>query len=144
MDKETLLKIINNSWCKYSPIDEHNDEFKSMFEPEYKEIPFGEQNTKTCLKFNPKEHGLDYKSGTISCTGIIFKYAHERFDVSVHVFYSYATRDIYNSVLATPRYTVKDFNYRNSIRQSSVKVICDKDISNYFKRLRKRFECPII
>lgn len=144
MNTEHLLKIINNTWLKYAQIDETNEQFKSMYEPEYAVIPFGEQHTHSCLTFNPDSHGLKYKGGSLSCTGLVLNYKHERFEVSVNVFYDYAKREIYNSVLATPQYTKNDWQGRKTIRQSGVRVMSDKDLSNYFKRLLKRFECPVL
>jgi len=144
MNTEHLLKIINNTWLKYSQIDETNEQFKSMFEPVYAVIPFGEQHTHRCLTFEPNNHGLKYKVGSLSCTGLVLNYTHERFKVSVSVFYDYSKREIYNSVLATPKYTEKDWQGRKTIRQSGVRIMSDKDLSNYFKRLLKRFVCPVL
>ena len=144
MNKEHLLKIINNTWLKYAQIDETNEQFKSLFEPEYKRIGFGEQHTHYCVKFDPQKHELEYKNGELSCSGLVLNYRHKRFEVSVNVFYDYAKREIYNSVLATPQYTQKDWQGRKTIRQSGVRIMSDKDLSNYFKRLLKRFECPVL
>jgi hypothetical protein len=35
MTKEHLLKIANSTWRKYTHIDEENEEFREMFEPNY-------------------------------------------------------------------------------------------------------------
>lgn len=145
MDKEHLLKIINNTLRKYSQIDFGHEQFESLFEPDYKMLPFGEQHIHTCLKFNHKEHGMIYKNGELSCTGLILHFTHERFeDISVNVFYDNYRKEIYNSVLAMPKYTKSDWQGRKNINQSAKKIMTDKELSNYFKRLFKRFECPVL
>jgi hypothetical protein len=95
--------------------------------------------------FEHKNFGLTYKSGSLSCTGLVLNFNHQRFEnVSVTILYDYYRKEIYNSVLAYPKYTKSDWDGKKTIRQSDKIFLADRDLSSYFKRLYKRFECPVI
>lgn len=140
MNREHLSKIVNSTLGGLK-----HEHFEDLFEPLYKTLQFKEQQINTCLRFNYKEHDMIYKSGELSCTGLVLHFVHPRFkDIYVNVVYGCCCREIYNSVLAIPEYTESDWKGKRNIAQEANKITSDNELSNYFKRLYKRFECPIL
>ncbi|MDR6548518.1 hypothetical protein J2810_004608 [Chryseobacterium rhizosphaerae] len=150
MTKEHLIKIIQNSAS--GGIERgfiENGFFSRLYEPEYFDQPIDEYKMdeyfSKALCFDYRQNDFVFISGSLSCTGLVFKFKSERFEqVTVNVFYDCLKRSIYNSVLAQPKYTENDWKGKKRIQQSANKIENNTDIKKYIKRLYKRFECPLL
>ena len=142
MTREHLEKILYEIFG-FKHVDET---INRLYAPEYviQEIDEGRLlHIKSALVFKHWEHGLTLKSGRISCSGVEFLFSHSRFErVQVNVFYDFIKSAIYNTVLAIPQYTQKDWAGGNRISQQANTVRNGKELERYFNRLYKRFECP--
>lgn len=97
------------------------------------------------LTFDYKKHNLKYVEGSISSTGLNLIFKSDRFiKISVAVYLDYPKLVVYNSVLATPKYTDDDYKGKKSITHIANKIKSDKDLTKYFNKLYDRFKCPLI
>lgn len=141
MTKEHLIRIVN---CINS-FHLSQQEFDSLFTSNYNGLPIHIDNVDTYLLFNHQENGMAFKKGRIGCSGVFLDFSHSRFEnINVQVLYDYFDRKIYNSVLATPKYTDSDWKGKKRIAQIASKVKCNKDMQKIFARMYKRFECPTL
>lgn len=124
-------------------------EFRRLFSPEYVVHKMNQNNflmlNKSAICFDWIENGFEFVEGSVSCTGIEIIFKNEWFrKISVFPMYEYRTGKIYNQVLAIPDYTENDRAGKKKITQSSHIVRSQKDLERYFKKLFKRFDCPLI
>lgn len=123
-----------------------DNEYKSMFSPEYRKIPFNEEvlnRFSIFCCFDCKKFGFAFKSGEISCTGVNIYFTSDAYS-SIHVTVDFdrMTGSIENFVLIIPYYTSDDWVGQKSIRQVSRKITGDTDLKRYIISLHKRFDCP--
>jgi len=142
MTREHLEKILYEIF----PHKLYKEAIDRLYAPEYFIQEMDEDEfllIKRALTFNHSEHGLTFKSGRISCSVVEFLFSHSRFEqVRVNVFYDFIKSAIYNTVLALPQYTQKDWAGGNRISQQANTVRNGKELERCFNRLYKRFECP--
>lgn len=124
------------------------DAIRRLFAPEYKTFDVHTSQfftiEKQAMRFDFRKFGMAYSGGVISAWGVSFSFSHPRFDrISVKVFYDPRRRELYNSVLAVPRYTHEDYLVRGgAIRQTANMVKSERDMERYLKKLFTQFECP--
>ncbi len=145
MTEKYLLKILKEAFI----IDIKEDFFKRLYEPEYYIQPIDENKLKKhcpdALVFDYKLFNFEFMKGEISCTGLTFEFCSDRFErIFVQVFYDSLERKIYNSVLAMPKYTEKDYRGKLSISQRGRTIKSNTDVKRMLNYLYKRFECPSI
>ena len=145
MTREHLTKILKT----VSPDSVCEENIDVLYEPTYSKICINESELQNgfskMLTFDYNKCGMIFISGEISCSGIKIRFKTERFqEITVVIMYDYLSRQIYNSVLAMPKYTDYDMLGKSSISQAATKIKSDKDIIKYFNRLYKRFECPVL
>ncbi|MCX2679157.1 hypothetical protein OOZ15_04315 [Galbibacter sp. EGI 63066] len=144
MTKKHLREILSKTFG-FPPLDSDFDLFYSpnYFVQTIDESFLGEM--KNCLCFDYKQQGLTFVEGEISCTGISILFKSDRFEyISVCVFYDFSEQQIYNTVLAMPRYTNADWESRERIDQTACIIKSDNDLERYFNQLFKRFKCPVL
>lgn len=145
MTKTHLRKIIDTV-ISPSTLDEA---FNTLYEPDFKTEYINatrlDHIKKKALCFDYLNSGFEFVSGSLSCTGLqlVFKnHCLER--ILVNVFYDSSTKQIYNSVLAIPKYTTADYYGKKSINQRANTIRSDKDLQRYLKKIYNKFECPIL
>lgn len=150
MTKEYLIKILQNSTSESFNVNNcfTNGFFERLYEPEYLDQPIDERRMNECftkaLCFDYKQNNMSFNSASLSCAGLTFVFKNDRFEkIYVTALYDYKTNKIYNSVLAVPSYTPLDYNGKKTISQSANTVRSNSDLKRYFKRLYKRFICPL-
>lgn len=142
---ETHLKYILME-CGLSTDDKT---FRMLYSPDYITHKMTKQNflslNKKTLCFDWGENDFSFVEGSVSCSGVKLIFTNDWFrKILVSPLYDFKTGKIYNSVLAIPDYTEKDRFGKKKISQSSHIVRNQKDLDNYFKKLFKRFECPLV
>jgi hypothetical protein len=141
MIKSHLGSILNN----IEGFKINQEQFDSFYEPNYEHLTLQEIDAQKFLMFDYKKNEMIFKRGKIDCTGIVFNFIHPNFhDIRVTVFASGRPLKIYNYVLAIPKYTLNDFKGKKSIKQTALKVKSNKDLQRVFKKLKERFECPLV
>lgn len=141
MTKEHLTRIVNS----IENLQITQEEFDSLYTTNRNGLPIISHAVKSCLLFDFEKNEMTFKNGRIGPFGLFLEFKHLQFpDISVQVLFDYSTRKIYNSVLATPQYTKKDWEGKKRISQTASKVKSDKDLQKLFSRLKSRFECPVL
>ena len=123
--------------------------FQKLYAPEYITHNMTKQNflnlNKKALCFDWFAKGFSFVSGSVSCTGVEMVFKNDWFEeISVRPMYDYKKGNLYNTVLAKPKYTEKDWQGRKKISQSAHIVRSEKDLDRYFKKLFNKFECPLL
>jgi hypothetical protein len=141
MDEYKLKHILRKAF----PMTDNNDIAESLYADYNKKIGIPEQYLRNdynyrLLFFDYKRYGFEYKEGKIDCCGVYMRFSHKYYNhLTVSLEFDFATRDIFNYALIVPSYKQEHFLGRKSIKQSAVKVLCDKDFERYKKRIDKKY-----
>jgi hypothetical protein len=141
MDEYKLKHILRKAF----PMTHSDDIAISLYADYNKKIGIPEQYLRNdynyrLLFFDYKKYGFEYKGGKIDCCGIYMRFSHKDYNyLTVSVEFDFATQDIFNCALLILSYKEEHFFGRKSIKQSAVKVLCDKDFKQYKKRIDKKY-----